>query len=423
MSAAAARPRVVVIGAGPAGLMAAERLSGLQMDIDVYDAMPSVGRKFLLAGIGGLNLTHSEGLVPFARRYGSAEPHLVPLLRDFGPDQICAWAAGLGIKTFVGTSGRIFPEQMKAAPLLRAWLLRLKSAGVRFHMRHRWRGWTDQGQLAFAHLEKLVQVKRPDALVLALGGASWPRLGSDAAWIDWVAAHGVRIAPFLPANCGFDVGWTDRFATQFAGAPLKPVVLSVGTDSSAWSRQGELVVTQTGVEGSLVYAASALLRGQILESGAASVTLDLMPGRSAADLLGRLQGGRGGRSLAERWRVRIGLTGVKANLVREVAIQLGHPPRWLEDNDRLVALLKRLPLTLTATRPIAEAISSAGGVCWSELDDGLMLRALPGVFCAGEMIDWEAPTGGYLLTGCLTTGVRAAQGVAGWLSRSRHDHQ
>lgn len=414
--AAGTRPRVVIVGAGPAGLTAAECLASQQVDVDVYDGMPSVGRKFLLAGIGGLNLTHSEDLKPFARRYGEAEAHLQPLLREFGPEQIRAWAAGLGINTFVGTSGRVFPEQMKAAPLLRAWLHRLRSAGVRFHMRHRWQGWGTNGQLAFTHSDNPALVEQPAALVLALGGASWPRLGSDAAWVEYLASAGVRIAPFLPSNCGFDVGWTPHFAEHFAGAPLKPVILSAGADSEAWSRQGELVITQTGIEGGLIYAASAMLRRQILERGTAPVYLDLMPGRSQAELLKRLQSGRSGRSLSERWRVQIGLSGAKANLVREVAMKLGRPPGWLEDNTTLAALIKQLPLTLTATRPLAEAISSAGGVCWSELDEGLMLRALPGVFCAGEMIDWEAPTGGYLLTGCLTTGFRAAQGVRRWLS-------
>ena len=399
----------VVVGAGPAGLMAAEVLVAGGAQVDVFDAMPSVGRKFLLAGKGGLNLTHSEPLEPFLSRYEPARASLEPMLRAFGPEALREWAAGLGVQTFVGTSGRVFPTEMKAAPLLRAWLHRLRQAGARFHARHRWTGWTDDGALRFESPQG-EQVVQSRAVLLALGGASWPQLGSNGAWAGLLAARGVALAPLMPANCGFDVGWSEHLRSQFAGQPVKPVVLSFsGHDGAQFKRQGEFVLTDTGIEGSLVYAASALLRDEIAAQGSAAIELDLLPARDAASVLAEVSHPRGSRSLSSHLKSRLNLQGLKMALLHEVLDKAA-----MNDPVRLAAAIKALPLRLTAARPIAEAISTAGGVRFDAMDEGLMLKALPGTFCMGEMLDWEAPTGGYLLTASMSSGRVAAAAALRW---------
>ncbi len=400
---------VVVIGGGPAGLMAAEQLAARGLAVDVYDAMPSVGRKFLLAGKGGLNLTHSEPLPAFIARYAERADVLAPWLHDFGPAELRDWAAGLGVATFVGSSGRVFPQDMKAAPLLRAWLHRLRGQGVRFHQRHRWLGWADDGALRLA-TPAGESALRPRATVLALGGASWQRLGSDGAWWPWLQARGADLAPLTPANCGFDVAWSEHFRQRFAGQPLKSVAIAM----PGWRQAGEFVATATGVEGSLVYAASARLRDSLAATGRAGFELDLLPGRSLAWVQAELAHPRGPRSLATHLKTRLKISGVKAALLWELV------PRDVQaDPARFAALIKALPIRVTAPRPIDEAISTAGGVRFEGLDARLMLKQLPGVFCAGEMLDWEAPTGGYLLTACFATGRVAGQGAADWLQARR----
>lgn len=402
---------VAVIGGGPAGLMAAEVLSTSGVQVHVYDAMPSVGRKFLLAGRGGLNLTHSEPFDIFMSRFGDRRAQLEPMLTQFGPQQIREWAAGLGIETFVGTSGRVFPTDMKAAPLLRAWLHRLRAAGVQFHMRHRWLGEGDApiaaASLRFATPTGETTVKA-DAVVLALGGASWARLGSDGAWAPWLQARGVDVAPLLPANCGFDgAGWSEHFSSRFAGQPFKSVAISF-TDSQGrrFARKGEFVATATGIEGSLIYAASALLRDEVAAHGSATLLLDLLPDRSAEQVLAAVTHPRGARSLSSHLKSRLGLEGIKAGVLHEVLSR-----EAMQDTAQLAATIKAVPLRLVATRPIDEAISTAGGVRFDALDEGLMASALPGVFVAGEMLDWEAPTGGYLLTASMASGAAAARGA------------
>ena len=399
---------VAVIGGGPAGLMAAETLAAQGLRVDVFDAMPSVGRKFLLAGKGGLNLTHAEPLAQFVGRYGTRAGQLEGWLQAFGPAELRAWAATLGVTTFVGSSERVFPLDMKAAPLLRAWLHRLREGGVRFHMRHRWQGWDDAGQLLFDAPQGRVQ-RQPAATVLALGGASWPRLGSDGAWWPWLRSRGVDLAPLLPSNCGFDVAWSAYFSQRFAGQPLKSVALAM----PGFHQRGEFVVTATGVEGSLIYAASAALREAIVAQGEATFLLDLLPARSLDWVARELAHPRGPRSLSTHLKTRLKLDGVKAGLLWETV-----PKQAQSDPLRLAALIKALPIRVMAARPLAEAISSAGGVRFEGLDEHLMLRALPGVFAAGEMLDWEAPTGGYLLTACFSTAVVAGQGAARWLRRA-----
>ncbi len=399
-------PRAAVIGGGPAGLMAAEILVAGGVRVDVYERMPSVGRKFLMAGKGGLNLTHSEQADLFLSRYGARATPLRPMIEAFGPEALRNWAGRLGVDTFVGSSGRVFPANMKAAPLLRAWLHRLRGAGVNFHVRHGWLGWAPGGQLRF-ETGSGEQLHAADTVVLALGGASWSRLGSDGAWASLLEQRGVRISPLRPANCGFDIGWSDHFRKKFAGQPLKSVVATFIDGSGTTHRQqGECIVTDTGLEGGFVYGLSAPLRDAIAASGHAVLTLDLAPGRGLEKLARDIAHPRGSRSLSSHLQGRIGLKGVKAGLAREI----------LRDGDfadpaRLAAGLKALPLRLSSARPMDEAISTAGGVPFEELDGSLMLRALPGVFCAGEMLDWEAPTGGYLLTGCFASGRAAGTGA------------
>ena len=415
-----AAPRVAVIGGGPAGLMAAEALLAGGAQVDLYDGMPSVGRKFLLAGKGGLNLTHSEPMEAFVRRYGARAQAVSPWLLAFGPMALREWAHGLGVDTFVGSSGRVFPAEMKAAPLLRAWLHRLRASGLRLHMRHRWSGWAAgdaPGRLCWATPQG-EQITEADAVVLALGGASWARLGSDGAWVPWLAARGVDVAPLQPANCGFDVGWSDYFAQRFAGAPMKSVrLMFVDSQGQRFDRPGEFVVTAGGIEGSLVYAASALIRDEIATRGSATVHVDLAPGRDEARLTTALAKGRGARSLPNHLREQAGIDGVKAALLRERWSANELAERVARAPAELAHELKAWPITLKAPRPIDEAISSAGGVRLEALDEGLMLRALPGVFCAGEMLDWEAHTGGYLLSASLASGRVAGQGMLAWWQR------
>ncbi len=396
----------IVIGAGPAGLMAAEVLAGQGITVEVFDAMASPGRKFLLAGRGGLNLTHSEPPETFIGRFGDRAATFAPLLAEFGPDQVRNWAAGLGVETFVGSSGRVFPAEMKAAPLLRAWLRRLRGLGVKFHVRHRWLGWDADGALRFATPAGEVTA-RGDATILALGGASWPNLGSDGVWVDLLAARGIAVAPLLPANCGFDTDWSVYFSERFAGRRLATVELSF----AGRRLRGEVTLTATGIEGGAVYALSAPLRDAIATQGNATVTLDLMPDWNAARVRTALGRPRGSRSLSTFVGKALRLDAAAVALLREVL-----PPETVANTDALAAAIKALPLRLERPRPVAEAISTAGGVGFENLDDGLMLKSLPGVFVAGEMLDWDAPTGGYLLTGCLATGRRAGLAAAGRLT-------
>ncbi len=402
--------RVAVIGGGPAGLMAAEVLSQAGVRVDLYDAMPSVGRKFLLAGKGGMNITHSEPIDDFVQRYGARAIQVGQWLAQFDPNAVRAWIHGLGVDTFVGTSGRVFPTEMKAAPLLRAWLHRLREAGVQFHMRHRWLGWRN-GQLVFAHPDG-EQLTDADAVILALGGASWARLGSDGAWVALLEDKSVAIAPLAPSNCGFDVAWSAHFSSLHAGAPLTTVAIEwTGADGKQVRRQGQFVVTATGVEGSLIYALSAPLRDQIAANGSATIWLDLAPDFSAERVETEVTHPRGARSMSSHLQSRLGIKGVKSGLLRECLSK-----EAFSDPEQLAAGIKRLPVVLKRARPIDEAISSAGGIRFDALDpESLMLRALPGVFAAGEMIDWEAPTGGYLLTACFASGRAAGRGALAWL--------
>lgn len=402
--------------------MAAEVLALGGAAVDVFDAMPSVGRKFLLAGRGGLNLTHSEPTPALLQRYGARSADLRESITAFDGPAVRDWAWALGVETFVGTSGRVFPTDLKAAPLLRHWLQRLRAAGVRVHTRHRWMGWTAEGALRLATPAGEVS-HAADAVVLALGGASWPRLGSDGAWAPLLQARGVPIAPLAPANCGFDVaptapgrdGWSEHLRGRHAGQPVKPVAASF-TDATGHTerQQGEFVLTDTGIEGSLVYAFSARLRDAIAAQGQATWTLDLLPQHDAAQVLAEVARPRGPRSLSTHLKSRLGIQGVKMALLHELLT-----PEQLHDPKQLAQALKALPIPLARPRPVAEAISTAGGVPFEALDANAMLRALPGVFCAGEMLDWEAPTGGYLLTACLATGRWAGQGVLRWLAGSR----
>ncbi|TRO42317.1 TIGR03862 family flavoprotein [Pseudomonas sp. ALS1279] len=399
---------VAIIGGGPAGLMAAEMLAQAGVRVELFDAMPSVGRKFLLAGVGGMNITHSEAKPAFLGRYGERQAEVTALLQEFDADALRAWIHGLGIDTFVGTSGRVFPTDMKAAPLLRAWLRRLRELGVVIHTRSRWLGWNEDGSLRIAGTDGEQSLK-PEACLLALGGGSWARLGSDGAWTALLQARGIEISELKPSNCGFEVGgWSEYLRDKFAGAPLKNVALSLPDEDA---RIGEFVLTAGGVEGSLVYAFSASIRRTIEAQGQAVISLDLLPQMPLAKLQHALAKPRGKHSMAKHLHRQASLDGVKAALLRELA-----PTEAFSDPVALAPWIKAMPITLLRPRPLDEAISSAGGVPFEALDQGLMLKALPGVFCAGEMLDWEAPTGGYLLTACFASGRVAAQGMLRWLS-------
>ncbi|MCU1783545.1 TIGR03862 family flavoprotein [Pseudomonas sp. 13B_2.1_Bac1] len=407
---ATAPSHAAIIGGGPAGLMAAEVLSQAGVRVDLYDGMPSVGRKFLLAGVGGMNITHSEAYPAFLSRYAERAPQMAPLLRAFGAEALCEWIHGLGIQTFVGTSGRVFPTDMKAAPLLRAWLKRLRDQGVVIHTRHRWLGWNAEGKLLI-HSPDGEKTIHSDAVLLALGGGSWSRLGSDGAWLKLLEDRGVPYAPLQPSNCGFEVSaWSDLMVSKFAGAPLKNVAIGVADDKP---RLGECVITATGIEGSLIYALSAPIREAINRDGAATVHIDLLPSKPLDKVQAALAKPRGSRSMSKHLHSQLGLDGVKAALLRELT-----PAEHFHDPAQLAVDIKALPLTLVKTRPMDEAISTAGGVPFEALDERLMLKQLPGVFCAGEMLDWEAPTGGYLLTGCFASGRAAGRGMLEWLVAS-----
>ncbi|MFO7602711.1 MAG: TIGR03862 family flavoprotein [Gammaproteobacteria bacterium] len=406
--------RVAVIGGGPAGLMAAEVLSGHGLQVDVYDAMPSVGRKLLMAGKSGLNLTHAEPLATLVTRYGAQSTEIAAMLHVFGPTALRTWAQGLGIDTYVGSSGRVFPREMKAAPLLRAWLQRLRRAGVRFHMRHQWLGFAESQHLRFMTPtgETVIDAS---ATVLALGGGSWARLGSTGAWLPILAQQGIEVLPLRPSNCGFEVTWSEHVRERFAGEPVKSVGLSF-TDVAGvrQHKQGDFVVSRYGIEGSLIYAFAAGIRDVLEAHGHATVYIDLLPAMSEADIATRLAQARGKRSLSAHLRRQVKISGVKAALLHEV-LQASTEPQRLAEPKRLAVLLKALPLRCERPRPLDDAISTAGGVAFAALNDQLMLKALPGIFCAGEMLDWDAPTGGYLLTACFASGYVAAKGVVHYL--------
>lgn len=448
--------KVIVVGGGPAGLMAADVLCNAGVSVHLYDAMPSVGRKFLLAGKGGLNLTHSEPAEIFVSRYGARRFQIEALLGGLDASGVRAWAAALGVDTFVGSSGRVFPADMKAAPLLRAWLHRLrhpakdaiKGAEVVFHMRHRWTGWSDDdlGVVAIGNDLRL-SFDTPkgriddeaDAVVLAMGGGSWSRLGSDGAWVPKLQARGVGVAPLLPSNCGFDVvkkkqpqfcrldlspqgiseptgiGWSEHFSGRFAGQPFKSVAIQVHTSrGEKFHRKGEFVATATGVEGSLIYAASSLLRDEIIAKGHATFHLDLLPDMSPERVLEEVLHPRGARSLSSHLKSRLHIDGIKSAILHELLTK-----EQMADPAQLASAIKALPIVLAAVRPMDEAISTAGGILFDAMDGNLMLSKLPGVFCAGEMLDWEAPTGGYLLTACLASGQRVGKGVLAYLGEGK----
>lgn len=397
----------LIVGGGPAGLMAAEVISTHGVKVDLYDSMPSVGRKFLMAGKSGLNITHSEPFEQFISRYGNHRAQIEPWLKAFGADQLRAWVHGFGIETFVGSSGRVFPVGMKASPLLRAWLKRLNASGVTFHLRHKLTGFLPGTSLQFDSPKGDVSAQA-DVVVLALGGGSWRRLGSSGEWADWLRQAGVTIEALRPANCGFDVKWSGHFRDKFDGHPIKQVVLSFGK----FRQQGELIVTRDGVEGGLIYAASAMIRDEIYANGRAIITLDLKPDRALEWLVEKVSKPRGSRSMASHLEKTLGIKGVKSGLLREFV-----PTGDFSDPRKLAGYIKALPVSLVATRPLDEAISTAGGVSFESLDEHLMLHAMPGVFCAGEMLDWEAPTGGYLLTACFASGYAAGNGALEWLGR------
>src|SRR5689334_6073281 len=402
---------VAVIGAGPAGLMAAEVLARGGASVTVYDAMPSAGRKLLMAGRGGLNLTHSESLAQFLSRYREATPRLAAAIEAFPPEALRAWSEVLGQPTFVGSSGRVFPEAFKASPLLRAWLRRLDAEGVGFAFRYRWSGWDAQGRLLFGTTEGSRAVEAA-ATVLALGGASWPRLGSDGGWTDVLAAKGVAISPLRPANSGFTVAWSDIFRDRFEGQPLKGIVLSIGKHSA----RGEAIVTRSGIEGGVVYALSAELREAVLRDGQATPTIALRPDVGADELTAKLSAPKGKQSLSNFLRKAANLSPVAIGLLQEAAKTSGAPLAAMQPAE-LARVINAVPIKVTGVAPIARAISSAGGISFDELDSDYMIRKLPGVFAAGEMLDWEAPTGGYLLQASFATGVAAGKGALKWLQR------
>src|SRR5260221_8625728 len=396
---------VAIIGAGPAGLMAAEVLAQGGAEVTVYDAMASAGRKFLIAGRGGLNLTHSEPLPQFVARYREAAPHLQAAIDAFPPNALREWSEALGQETFIGSSGRVFPKAFKASPLLRAWLRRLDSQGVKLSLRHRWTGWDENGHLRFQTADGPRAVEAA-ATVLALGGASWPRLGSDGSWVETLVAKGVKISRLRPANSGFTVQWSDIFRDRFEGRPLKGVALTSGQNTV----RGEAVVTRTGIEGGAVYALSADLREAVDSSGQATLHIALRPDLEANDLIAKLSAPKCKQSLSNFLRKAASLSPVAIGLLQEAAKASGLSLSSLAPAD-LARLINVVPIELTGTAPIARAISTAGGLSFDELDSDYMLRRLPDVFAAGEMLDWEAPTGGYLLQASFATGAAAGRGA------------
>ena len=404
------RQTVVIIGGGPAGLMAAEVLVGAGVSVDVYEAMPTLGRKFLRAGLGGLNITHSEIFEKFCLRYGDRKNEMDDFLKAFPPVTLRKFVHDLGIETFIGSSGRVFPKEMKAAPLLRAWVSRLRASGVRFHLNHKWLGFTFDNLISVQTPVEEIQIKA-DATILALGGASWPQLGSTGEWTEYLQAKDVSIAAWQSANCGFDASWSEHIQEKFDGAPLKSISLTfTDLNGKTETKQGELLIKKWGVEGSLIYAFSQRLRDYINVHGEATFTLDLLPGRTTQKVLADVSRPRGTRSLSRHLQACIGDDSLKRTLLFEVLTRA-----QLEQPRTLAKYLKALPITLRSARPIAEAISTAGGVSFDSVDRNLMLRSIPGVFIAGEMLDWEAPTGGYLLTACFATGAWAGQGALKWL--------
>ena len=405
------KTQVAIIGAGPAGLMAAEVLASGGAYVTVYDAMPSVGRKLLMAGRGGLNLTHSEALPAFLARYGGAPPQLAAAISAFPPDNLREWSEALGQPTFVGSSGRVFPKAFKASPLLRAWLRRLDSIGVQFKLRHRWTGWDDAGHLSFQTPDgkRVVEAR---ATMLALGGASWPRLGSDGAWVETLTAKGVKISPLRPANCGFTVAWSDIFRDRFEGHPLKGIAVSLGPHSV----RGEAVITRAGLEGGAIYALSAELREAIAGSGQATLHIALRPDLELQDLVAQLSRPRGRQSLSNFLRKAVHLSPAAIGLLQETAIASGVSLSSLSTAS-FAGLINAVPVKLNGLAPIARAISTAGGISFDEIDPDFMIRRLPGLFAAGEMLDCEAPTGGYLLQASFATGAAAGRGALKWLSR------
>jgi hypothetical protein len=413
MSEPRSAANVAVIGAGPAGLMAAEVAAEHGARVTVYDRMPSAGRKFLMAGRGGLNLTHSEGMLDLLQRYGAAAPRLRAAIEAFPPTAVRAWCEGLGQEIFVGTSGRVFPKALKASPLLRAWLRRLRDAGVEFRFRHRWLGWDKDRALLFETPDGCASVK-PDATILALGGASWPRLGSDGGWVDALASAGIAVAPLRPANSGFTINWSGIFRDRFEGQPLKRIALSFGPQTV----RGEAMITRSGIEGGAIYALSSLLRESIAVTGEAVPHVALRPDLTAAELTGRLAAPRGKQSLSTFLRKAAGLSPPAIGLLQEAAALASLKPATL-DPAALAALINAVPVRLTGTASINRAISTAGGVALDEIDERFMLIGRPGTFVAGEMLDWEAPTGGYLLQASFATGVAAARGVLATLADRR----
>lgn len=404
-----------MIGGGPAGLMAAEVLLERGQKVDLYDAMPSLGRKFLRAGKGGLNLTHSESLEILLSRYGSRRPHLEPIIGAFPPAEIRKWFSDLGFQTYVGSSGRVFPENFNSSPILRAWLARLKDQGLVINTHHRWLGWDQRFSLNFETPAGKKMVEH-QAVVVALGGGSWPELGSDGGWVPFFKQKEIVVHPLMPANCGFDLEWTPHFRQRFHGKPVKPVVVSFSVPGGKnIQKQGEFIVTQTGIEGSVIYALSNFLRDEIEHTGTAVIHLDLAPDWTYSRLRERLSEPRGSRSIANHLKKAAGLEGIRAGLLYEILER-----EDFNSPERVAEAIKKLPLTLISARPLEEAISSAGGVVFEELDNNLMLRKYPGMFCAGEMLDWEAPTGGYLLTACFASGRWAGKGAAEWLSNLKN---
>ena len=393
--------------------MAAETMASQGLDVHVFEAKPSAGRKFLMAGRGGLNITHSESFEVFVKRYPGRETRMRSILERFNADQLCEWVHGLGIDTFVGSSGRVFPTDMKAAPLLRAWMHRLRQAGVRFHMRHRWLGWSDDQALMFDTPHGVTHVQ-PTATVLACGGGSWAALGSDGAWVPWLKTKGIHVAPLLPSNGGFEVSWSELFIEKHAGQPIKNAAFAIAgqdvAESPEWLR-GECMATSYGLEGTAIYALSAQLRDALLSTGEATLLIDLLPDRTQQQVDVAMKQGRGARSMSTHLKSTLGLSGIKAGLLMEAA-----GPGERANPERLVQLIKALPIRLVACRPIDEAISTAGGVMFDDLTDALMVNSVPGLFCAGEMLDWEAPTGGYLLNASLASGKVAGEGVVSWLA-------